>query len=655
MRMEPIIGVVVGCAIAIVGCGQPGEREERAGVRAFRKGHDVRAKDLLDKAVQKRPGRAENAVALNYLGMACWRLGELDRAATAFEHALQLNPDSFQALYNLGLLRYRGGEATRAISLLNEAALTDPSDTQAQALMAAIYLEQNQAPEAVRVLGEALARAPQSPSLLTALALAELQTQGVPAALARLQQALGADAAYAPALFNLCLIHARWRLDLEAARAYAEAFLRLESTGPRAEAVRALAAPAAPPMPPARVETPPVPPPPAAGGEPGRVPPAPTPRVATAEDLLQDARRLGQGGSDREALGLCRLAAEQARRSGDATLLEKALKTGTAVAPNRYESHLAYGEFLLEKKRHAEAFAVLKEALRCRQDQTDVLWALARAAVAQGEFDTAVLCLKKVIEQDPMRAEAQWMQAELLDKELELKPAALAAYRQFARLFPSDPRALRANDRIRALDPPPATPPVAPVAPTPPARAEPAPAPSPRRDAAPLPPGRTLTWKPSEVPNRSAAVQAFNRGSEYQQQGDLARAIHYYTRAIENDPRFEAAFFNLGMIYRERGDMDLAQDAFRHVVDISPDYAAARFNLALVLHNRKAYAAAAEELKQLLRRTPDNAQAHYLLGLAYAEDPASQGLARDHFQRFLTLSPQDPAAAAVRRWLTQHP
>jgi hypothetical protein len=36
-----------------------------------------------------------------------------------------------------------------------------------------------------------------------------------------------------------------------------------------------------------------------------------------------------------------------------------------------------------------------------------------------------------------------------------------------------------------------------------------------------------------------------------------------------------------------------------------------------------------------------------------ADDPARQAEARAHFERFLTLAPNDPNAEAVRRWLSR--
>ena len=66
----------------------------------------------------------------------------------------------------------------------------------------------------------------------------------------------------------------------------------------------------------------------------------------------------------------------------------------------------------------------------------------------------------------------------------------------------------------------------------------------------------SLKFKPTMVRNTHAAVQAYNRGTLYQQQEDWDRAIYYYTRAVENDDTFATAFFNLGAVYWSRGEFD---------------------------------------------------------------------------------------------------
>ena len=163
-----------------------------------------------------------------------------------------------------------------------------------------------------------------------------------------------------------------------------------------------------------------------------------------------------------------------------------------------------------------------------------------------------------------------------------------------------------------------------------------------------------LRLKPTLVRNTHAAVQAYNRGTLYQQQEDWDRAIYYYTRAVENDDTFATAFFNLGSVYWAKGEYAMAKEAYLKAVQIQPDMIAARYNLALICRELKEKSAAMEQLQILLKDHADYAPARYLLGMLYADDPATVGLAKDQYKAFLELAPNDPAAPVVRNWIDAH-
>ena len=168
---------------------------------------------------------------------------------------------------------------------------------------------------------------------------------------------------------------------------------------------------------------------------------------------------------------------------------------------------------------------------------------LADAAVKTDEVDAALVAIKQALQLEPGNPDALWSLAALYDRELQNKDKAAQAYRQFVDRFPGDPRVIKAQERLNEMAPPPAR-----RAPSPPpaARTQAAAPASASRPAAP--PVTQLRIKPTMIRNTHAAVQAYNRGTLYQQQEDLDRAIYYYTRAVENDDTFATAFFNLASI-----------------------------------------------------------------------------------------------------------
>ena len=54
------------------------------------------------------------------------------------------------------------------------------------------------------------------------------------------------------------------------------------------------------------------------------------------------------------------------------------------------------------------------------------------------------------------------------------------------------------------------------------------------------------------------AVEHYDRGVNYQEQGQLDLAIEEYTQAIALDPQLAEAYYNRGIAYGNKGDLDRA-------------------------------------------------------------------------------------------------
>jgi len=167
----------------------------------------VRARALMEKAMDRRPGSADNAVAANYAGCAAWQLKQLPDAVKAFETSRRLNPAYAAPLYNLAMLQYAGGNTAQAIALLTEAAARAPDRPEALEALGQIYLAHHAWPEAERVLADAARRAPDAARIQTARAVVAARTGGQRQAIAGLNRVLDRHARYAPALFDLGVIY----------------------------------------------------------------------------------------------------------------------------------------------------------------------------------------------------------------------------------------------------------------------------------------------------------------------------------------------------------------------------------------------------------------------------------------------------------------
>lgn len=670
--------------LLVASCSKPpGQAEFDRGVYELKRENPVRARALLEKSIAMRPGSEDNALAYNYLGVAAWKLGQNQAAQEAFEDSRRLSPTLSEPVYNLAALHLQSGDAVKAAQLFEDAARMNEADPRPVEQLARLYMERQQWSTARRVLHAALNRAPNSARILTALAIVDLNTIGPEKSIESHLIALEKDARYAPALFNVGLIYQTRLREPERARNYFKRFLAQKPGGPAADYARAVLdrpTDATPPNDIAAQPEPLAPSPPPEPGAPQQEPTPPAPMAAKPEPrtpeqredelIRQSTERVERGDVQGAADALLRAAAEAAQ-SNRLPAQEKLLRAAARIAFEEPRTHLALGDFLMERQQGDGALRAYKQATALDPQSFAAHYGMARAAMKTGESDTALVGLNAAIRIDPRNADALWDLTQLLDRQLQMPERAISAYREFEKLFPADPRARRVNERIRALTPAartatPATPPPAPrpVERTPepetppvayrtlerPVTPAPAPSPEPPRASAPQP----LNIRAPAVRNTAAATVAFNQGTQLLAQRRPSDAIAAFTRALENDDRFTSAFYNLGLAYSEVGDYEMAKSAYVRALALQPDLHSARYNLALLYFQTRDLNAATTAAQELVRQKPDFAAAQYLLGQIYSERPETVPQARSAYSRFLDLAPNHPAAAVVRQWLATH-
>lgn len=657
---------VTVAALTLAGCTEqpPGQRELEAGVRQIRRGEHNAALVQLQKSIAARPGSEQNLEAYNYLGIAHWKLGRTQDAMEAFESARRLSPIAPEPTYNLGVLCAETADPARALQLLKDAALMDEKDPRPLEYMGAIYTARQQWPEARRSLYAARSRAPTSARILTAIAIVEARTEPPETAISSLLNALGHDANYAPAFFNLGLIYRTRLNDREHATIYFRKFLDRVSTGPQADYARSALSEGATPS---GAALPPVAPTPPLAAAVSNLPPPVTPRPPpAATDYAARAREAAERGRTDDALTICLQAAQQAAARNDRAGQEKALRTGVNVCIDAPRAHTELGNYLLAQGQYDAALRSFKTAVNLDGTFAPAFLGMGRAATATKEYDSALVGLKQAVKTDPTNPDALWLLAQLYDRNIEMPAAAAKAYGDFTKLFASDSRAAYARDRLKKLGEPtlaaaavqetrPTVRP-APVPPPPPARTSmtiQATAPSVAAPEVEQNPDRAASVRPAALTNAASARTAFNRAAEYQQRNDWNNAIHYYEQAVRNDPALEVAWYNLGVGYNLRGDTAKAKDAYLRALERNPDHIEARYNLAVIYIENQDAAAAEKTLQDLLQRRPTYANAYLALGQIYARNPATLPKAKAAYQQFLQLAPNERAAASVRQWLSR--
>ena len=183
----------------------------------------------------------------------------------------------------------------------------------------------------------------------------------------------------------------------------------------------------------------------------------------------------------------------------------------------------------------------------------------------------------------------------------------------------------------------------------------------------------------------AAAALLFNEGAEAYNSGNLAVAKSKFEQVVVLNPELVQAHVALGTLYlRDRqypaaqkeaeaalqrepnnikamqirydssrlgGDMATAKATLDTLVQADPEWAATGlFQHAVELYNNNKAAEAITVLEEVLKVRPDHARAHYILGLALFNTGDTAG-AKQHLQRFLELTPDDPDAAIAKEML----
>ncbi|KAB2960344.1 MAG: tetratricopeptide repeat protein [Thermoanaerobaculia bacterium] len=187
-----------------------------------------------------------------------------------------------------------------------------------------------------------------------------------------------------------------------------------------------------------------------------------------------------------------------------------------------------------------------------------------------------------------------------------------------------------------------------------------------------------------ELSPQERAVLIFNEGAEATQMGDTGTARAKFEESLRLDPQLTAALTGLATLdyndknyakaaelaeraraidaadtralrvlaqaYDQLGDKDKAKAAMDELTRLDPRAGAGNvYNDGIREYNAGNSDAALQLFARTLEVDPDYAKAHYMLGLCLSASDAAK--AREHFETFLRLAPDDPDAATAREML----
>lgn len=231
--------VLLLALFGIAGCSPSGPRALVKGKELLDDGKTDAALAELKLATSLLP---TNAVAWNYLGLACHRAGQWTNAADAYSRALRLNRNLTEVRYNLGCLWLDLNKPEAAVAEFTAFTLKRGSVIDGWLQLGAAQLRANAPIEAETSFREALRINAQSAEACNGMGLAKLQRKLPREAAEQFSAALKRQPGFRPALLNLATVSHQYLNDRpEALRRYRE-YLALQPKPADAAAVLAIVA-----------------------------------------------------------------------------------------------------------------------------------------------------------------------------------------------------------------------------------------------------------------------------------------------------------------------------------------------------------------------------------------------------------------------------
>jgi len=134
-----------------------------------------------------------------------------------------------------------------------------------------------------------------------------------------------------------------------------------------------------------------------------------------------------------------------------------------------------------------------------------------------------------------------------------------------------------------------------------------------------------------------------NLGVLYSQQGKNAEAAQLFQQAIENDPKYTKAYVNLGLLISQQGAFSEAEQQFRTAIKIDPNYPGAYAALGMLQAKTGHGAEAVQSFQKAVALEPVSAEAHLNLGIALVDQFDRSGGLRE-FSEAARLDPKLAAA-----------
>jgi tetratricopeptide (TPR) repeat protein len=562
----------------------------------------------FEKAIKLKP---ESWEAHFNFGLALLGNNQPEVAATQFREAVKYNPSSIEAHNALATALEAGGHMDEAEVELNRSLRINPRSADTLARIGELYSSKHRYKAAVEKLSQAVAVS-QDPELQIELAVAEANDGDAASAIRRLSELVHSHPALARAHFNLATVYADQKQFREAAQEYG-ATLRLEPDNNTARLSMAKAEATIADFTSAL---------PVATEYVKRAPKDPEGHYILGtvyRGLAQyaDAERelkIAVAGEDQYGphydLGF--VLAKEGKPAEALRQLQRAVQLRPSASEPHFQLAKVYKTLGHEEEANKEMSLFRQEKQQsAEEDVASATGADANQLLFKGDPGSAAESYRKALSLDPNNAKTWYNlslalgelgqptdQRKALEKSIQLDPSLARAYNQLGLLDAAEGKQASAEEEFK----------------------------------------KAISLDPQSAEAESNLGTLYGRTSRTKEAEALLRS------ATENDPKLVEASLNLGLILASEGNLAEAEPYLQSAVALAPENTAAESAFGMVETKLNKPDAAIRAFRKAVALQPQSAQTHLNLGIALA----------DHFQieealREFTVAEQlSPDTAAPR-------
>jgi tetratricopeptide (TPR) repeat protein len=127
-------------------------------------------------------------------------------------------------------------------------------------------------------------------------------------------------------------------------------------------------------------------------------------------------------------------------------------------------------------------------------------------------------------------------------------------------------------------------------------------------------------------------------GNIYADQKNYEKAIEYYLKSIEADPKFAYPYNGLGIVYNDQKNQEKAIEYFLKSIEVDPKFAIPYNNLGIVYYDQKNYEKAIEYYLKSIELDPKDADSYNGLGNVYY-DQKNHEKAIEYYLKSIEVDP----------------